>query len=105
MKKKTKAAEKEQVEVDIVESKESCIVGHFTDRFYARGTSIDFTTYMFRIKVQGDDDNEETGPNSPNTYSCVIYLDPQQVSDLSFKLKSAMQLYEKKYGSIMEKQQ
>jgi len=105
MKKKSKAVEKEHVEIDIVESKESCIVGHFTDRFYARGTSIDFSTYMFRIKVQGDDDNEEPRQNAPNPYSCVIYLDPQQVSDLSFKLKSAMQQYEKKYGSIMGKQQ
>lgn len=101
MKKKTKTVEKEPVEVEIVESKESRIVRHITDRCYANGTSIDFSAYMFRIKVEGDEDNDPTR-DGPAPYASVIYLDPKAASDLSFKLENAIKQYERKYGSIMK---
>jgi hypothetical protein len=105
MKKKTKAVEKEYVDVDITEGKELRSVSHFTDRHYATGTRIDFSTYMFRIKVEGDDDNGSTCDDGPDSYSCVIYLNPKVASELSLKLKSAVQQYERKYGSILGKEQ
>ena len=97
MKKKT--TEVEKVEVEITEGKEQRIVGHFTDRHYATGTSIDFTTYRFRIKVAGDDEEDDSHESEPNSYSCVIYMDPEIANELLEKLKSAMNGYEKQYGN------
>ena len=105
MKKETTAVEKEQVSVDIIEEKEPCIVGPYTDKFHATGSSIDFTAYMFRVKVEGDEDRIPIHDDDPDSYSCLIYLDPKAACDLSLRLNSAIQQYEKRYGSVMEKEQ